>query len=459
MTMRSLFSRVFTVMFASHLLVMLVLAAIFVFAVQRSIENWNVHRGRRLQNLMAPAVSRVYRLNGKLSESEIHEALRPFLTSNAYVYVTNASGIPVYLFEAGDQVSVHQRDLVDARRSELKDVFTSPVAILDDGTVVGYLYADTLGFRTDLANENLLRSLFTILLGGTGASLLIAGGVAYSFSRGLSRQASRLAAGISELVAGRRDVDFPLQGAMELRTIAQSARSLQAQLSREERLRTRWTQDIAHDLRTPITALKTQFEGMIEGYITPSAEHLASVQEEVQRIDRLVQDLRELSRMESPDMTLECEPLDASSFVSSLKNPFTALAEEKGIEFHIRREQLRFRADGHLLHRALSNVLENAFRYVREAGTVVLALHRAPGAVVWEVRNTGTVDPAEIPMMFERFYRGEAARGSTGSGLGLSIAQAVALLHGGTISMSQEEDETVVTLRLPQPTIPEGGEA
>ncbi len=458
MTMRSLFSRVLTVMFASHLLVMMVLAVIFVFAVQRSIENWNVHRGRRLQNLMAPAVSRVYRLNGKLSESEIHEALRPFLTSNAYVYVTNASGTPVYLFEAGDQVSVHQRDLVDTRKSELEDSFTSPVAVLDGGTVVGYLYADTLGFRTDLANQNLLRSLFTILLGGTGASLLIALGVAYSFSRVLSRQATQLATGISELAGGRRDVNFPLQGAAELRTIAQSARTLQAHLSREERLRTRWTQDIAHDLRTPITALKTQFEGMLEGYITPSTERLASVQEEVQRIDRLVRDLRELSRMESPDMTLECEWLDADSFMSDLQNTFTSRARDTAVEFRVLRDDVRFRADGHLLHRALSNVLENAFRYVSDGGRVVFSLRHDSDVLVWEVRNTGAVDPAEIPMMFERFYRGEASRGSSGSGLGLSIAQAVVQLHGGSIDMTQEMDETVVTLRLPQSEIREGGD-
>ncbi len=449
--MRSLFSRVFTVMFASHLLVMLVLALIFVFAVQRSIENWNVHRGRRLQNLMVPAVSRVYRLNGKLSESDIHQALRPFLTSNAYVYVTNASGTPVYLYEGGDQVSIHQKDLVDTRRSELQDSFTSPVAILDGGTVVGYLYADTVGFRRDLANQNLLRSLFNILLGGTGASLLIALGVAYSFSRILSRQATRLAAGISELASGSREVDFPLRGAAELRTIARSARTLQAQLSREERLRIRWTQDIAHDLRTPITALKTQFEGMLEGYITPSTERLASVQEEVQRIDRLVNDLRDLSRMESPDMTLECEWLEAGSFVSDLKNSFDPRAFEKGVQFRVLYDEFRFRADSYLFQRALSNVLDNAFRYVRSEGSVVFALRGVPDAVICEVRNTGMVDPEEIPMMFERFYRGEAARGSSGSGLGLSIAQAVVSLHSGSISMRQESGETVVTIELPQP--------
>jgi len=429
---------------------MVVLALIFVFAVQRSIENWNVDRGRRLQNLMAPAVSRVYRVNGKLSESEIHAALRPFLTSNAYVYVTNSTGQPVYLFEAGDQVSIHQTDLIESRRRNLEKSFSSPVAILDGDSVVGRLYADTLGFRTDLSNRNLLRSLFTILVGGTGASLLIALVIAYAFSRILSRQATRLAGGLSELATGNREVLFPLEGSVELRTIAQSAQALQAQLSREERLRTRWTQDIAHDLRTPITALKTQFDGMIEGYIAPSTERLTSVQEEVHRIDQLVNDLRELSRMESPDMTLECEWLHTEAFLADLENSIASRARESGAVFHVHAEKLRFRADGHLLYRALSNVLENAFRYVRDGGSVTLSARQQRDGVAWEVRNTGTVNPDEIPMMFERFYRGEAARGSSGSGLGLSIAQAVVSLHGGEIRMQQVRDETVVTLEFPQ---------
>ncbi|MFP4407134.1 MAG: sensor histidine kinase [Spirochaetaceae bacterium] len=449
--MRSLFSRAFAAILFSHIIMILVLSGIFVLAIQRSVENWNVHRGRRLQNLMAPEIARTYRLNGKLSETEIHSALRPFLSSSAYVYLVNEQRRPVYFYAEGERISVHDPELINAQVRAFGEAFSTPVSVLDGSEIVGYLYADSLGFRHDMANQHLIHSLFSVFLGGTAVSVAIALLVAYLFSRLLTHQSTELSQGIGRLAAGYRDVNFPIRGASELRSIAASAAKLQEQLSTEERLRQRWTQDIAHDLRTPISALKTQFEGMADGYLVPSEERFHQLQAQLLRIERLVNDLRELSRIESPEMTLECTIIDALSFVEELRSSFVRREVARGKEFRLSCGVTRLRADEHLLERALSNVLDNAFRYAREDGHVRLDLAAEDGYAVFTIGNAGYVEPRELEKVFERFFRGEEARTTSGSGLGLSIARAIVQLHGGAIRMEQDQEETMVIIRIPQP--------
>lgn len=449
--MRSLFSRAFAAIVVSHLIVIVILSGIFVFAVQSSIEGWNIHRGRRLQNLMVPEIARVYRLNGKLSETELHSALSPFLSSSAYVYLVNSQRRPVYFYAEGERISVHDPEAIGDRVNALEQAFATPVSVLDGSEIIGYLYADSLGFRQDMANQNLLQSLFSVLLGGTVASVAIALLVAYLFSRLLTHQAKELSGGIGRLSAGYRDVHFPIRGATELRAIASSAAKLQDQLSTEERLRQRWTQDIAHDLRTPISALKTQFEGLADGYLVPSEQRFHQLRGQLARIERLVNDLRELSRIESPEMTLECTVIDAPAFVEGLRASFARREVATDKEFRVSCGVRRLRADEHLLERAVSNVLDNAFRYAPVHGVVRLDLAAEGDNAVITITNTGYVDSEELELVFERFFRGEEARNTSGSGLGLSIARAIVKLHNAAIEMMQEGDQTKVVIRIPQP--------
>jgi len=453
---RSLFSRAFLFIFVSLLIVVMVLSGVFVLAIQQSIERWNVHRGRRLQNLMVPELSRAYRQNGELTESNIHRALSPFLTSSVYAYVTTAERQGLYLFVRGERRLVHEGQEFGEHEQALEGEMGTPVPILSGSRVVAYLYADTLGFRESLANRYLVQSMLTTVTSGVLASLGVAFILAVLFSRLLAAHAEALAVGIGALASGRRDVDFPVRGPRELRTIATSATQLQEQLSTEERLRRRWTQDIAHDLRTPITALKTQFEGIKEHVITPTDERFEALFEEVTRIERLVNDLRELSRMESPEMSLEREHIDGPSLLEELERSFRPRVGSGIGGFYVDHDESSFFADEHLVRRALTNVLDNAFRYVRDGGEIGLRMLTREDGVWFEVSNTGYVASEEVRLMFERFYRGEGARSSPGSGLGLSIADTIAKLHGGFIRFVQDQDVTRVWVFIPQS--PEHGE-
>ena len=447
---RSLFARAFLIMLLAQVILVAGLSGVFVLAVQRSVESWNIDRGQQLQNLLIPEISQVYRTHGRLPETSLHPALDPFITGTVSAYITNASGEPVYLNVAGQQYSVHDTGVLREQLQQLPGIMRSPAVILEGGRVVGYLYTDTMRFREDLTNRRLLQSLFSISLGGTIAALVGAFLVALLFSRVLARQAGDLARGITALAGGSRTVQFSTGGPGELQQIARSAAILQTQLGLEEDLRRRWTEDIAHDLRTPVTALKTQLEGITEGYLSVTPQRTELLFQEVLRIERLVHDLRDLSHVESPEASVTVAPVDPVAFCTEFRSGYDARSRELGVAFLVDARGGTFPADEHLLRRAVGNVLDNAFRHARgPAPRVILRTLRDSTGCCIQVENSGEIQEAELPRVFDRFYRGRNSAGTAGSGLGLSIARAIIHLHHGDIGMTCSEGITTVWVRLP----------
>lgn len=252
--MRSIFFQMFTGMLVSVSVVVVVLGVIFVTGLDHSIAGWNVQRDQQLQNLMLPVLARLHHRTGSLTENEVQKALSPFLSRNIYVYLSDDLGRPLLLFAQGERVPTGNRAALRRELRDLRPRLTAPAPIIDDGHVIGRLYTGTFGFRNDLVNEIFVKNLFATLLAGIAVSICLALGVGYILSRHVSRQAASLSKAIGAVASGRRDVAFRNDGASELESIATSARELQERLAHIERLRRESTQNIAHDLKTPITA-------------------------------------------------------------------------------------------------------------------------------------------------------------------------------------------------------------
>jgi two-component system sensor histidine kinase BaeS len=448
--MKSIFGRSFWGLALSHFVVVLILSGSFVFAVQRSIDNWNVSRAQRLQNLLAPVIVRTYRAQGRLQEAAIHQAIRPFLSTNMFVFVTNRNDEPVYFYSGGSQVSVHNEAELDQRIREVDAHRAMPISILDGGEIIGHLYTDTFGFRYDIANQRMLRTLFLFLGAGLGVSAIFAVGIAYVVSRSLSREAFEVSRRIGKLAQGQRNVVFSNRSATELASIEQSAEILQRRLLTEERLRRRWMEDIAHDLRTPIAGIKAQIEGLTEGYIEFSPSKLGQIQVEFGHIEQLVNDLRELTQVESPESSIRIDIVDAELFVRNLANRYRFRAEEAHTRLETSTEIGWFCGDEGLLERGVSNGLDNAFRHVAPTGRVKLKVSASEEMVEILVGNTGMIDLGAAEHFFERFYRGPATENHRGSGLGLSIVQAVAKRHAGEALIRQRGNDTELIIRIPR---------
>jgi heavy metal sensor kinase len=224
-----------------------------------------------------------------------------------------------------------------------------------------------------------------------------------------------------------------------------------------ERLR-RFTSDASHQLRTPLTALRSVGEvGMQEGASPEEMrETIGSMLEEVRRLTRLVDGLLTLTRAESGRLPLETGPVEVAALTREVADYVRVLAEEKRQALSLHGEgPLLARADRPTLGQAIVNVLENAVKYAPSGGHVEVQVLRRGAEAVVEVRDDGPgIAPEDSPHIFERFYRGAAgsANGS-GTGLGLAIAKWAAQLNGGRIELETKLGRGS-TFRIVVPAVP-----
>jgi two-component system phosphate regulon sensor histidine kinase PhoR len=233
----------------------------------------------------------------------------------------------------------------------------------------------------------------------------------------------------------------------------QSRRSLEAQLEQQER----WVSDVAHELKTPLTALLLVGDSLAAQVTHQNARLVERLQRELLRLQELVNDLLELSRLENtvPGRGLKLAPVGLGQLVDEVWAGLRPLAEQRGVHLQIQHPgEITVQADASRLHRALLNLIDNALRYSPDGAALEVALSSRGGWCQLSVRDHGPgLSRDDLEHMFERFYRGDPARARsqrTGSGLGLSIVQQIAVTHGGRIQASNHpEGGALMDLLLP----------
>ena len=215
------------------------------------------------------------------------------------------------------------------------------------------------------------------------------------------------------------------------------------------------TDNIAHDLKSPITRIRGQAElALTGGGRQGDYEAMAgSAIEECDRLLEMIDTMLFISRTEAGVTQPQCQEMDLTAVVGDACRLFEALAEEKGIRLSCDTpETLPLSGDTRLLQRMLANLLDNAIKYTPSGGAVSVSTRRdSLQRVVIEVGDTGPgISEADLPHIFERFYRGDPSRSQAGAGLGLSFARAVARAHGGEIAVSSSSPGgSVLTVSLP----------
>ncbi|KMM17656.1 ATPase [Synechococcus sp. GFB01] len=233
----------------------------------------------------------------------------------------------------------------------------------------------------------------------------------------------------------------------------QTRRSLEAQLEQQER----WVSDVAHELKTPLTALLLVGDSLAARVNSGNAHLVERLQRELKRLQELVGDLLELSRLENtlPGSGLRLSTVDLPDLVQQVWAGLRPLAEQRGIVLEVLASPgLAIQADRSRMHRALLNLLDNALRYSPDGEPVQVSFASSVGWMLVVVRDRGAgFSDEDLEHMFERFYRGDPARVRSpraGSGLGLAIVQQIALSHGGRVQARNDPDGgAVVELLLP----------
>jgi two-component system OmpR family sensor kinase/two-component system sensor histidine kinase BaeS len=212
---------------------------------------------------------------------------------------------------------------------------------------------------------------------------------------------------------------------------------------------------VAHELRTPLHIIQGNLEGVLDGVYEPSRAHMEATLGETRLLARLIEDLRVLSLAEAGELPLASERVDISDLLADVQTSFSGQADAAGIELAVElpSAQLAVQGDAGRLDQVLSNLVANALRYTPSDGRVLLAARSVPGAVEIAVSDTGQgIAEADLPYVFDRFWRGDAARnrGTGGSGLGLAIARQLVRAHKGNIEVRSTVGEgTCFTVTLP----------
>jgi len=280
-------------------------------------------------------------------------------------------------------------------------------------------------------NEGFLVATVVALPLGIIASFLVA--------REIARPLKRLAAASQRIARGDYDERVPADGPGELRDLAVSFNAMASALEHTELRRRELIGDVAHELRTPVTVLRGYIEGLADGVFPASPETWVKLQEETGRLGRLVEDLQEVSRAEAGQITLTAAPVKPSEAVKSAVARLAPGLAPGGLVLaaDVPEDLPAVRADPDRLDQVLTNLLTNAVRYTPAPGTVTIAARRQGAAVAFSVCDTGIgIAPEDLPNIFERFFRADRSRSrsSGGSGVGLTIAKALAEAMGGTLS-------------------------
>ena len=238
--------------------------------------------------------------------------------------------------------------------------------------------------------------------------------------------------------------------------LLQSRQSLEAQQQQQER----WVSDVAHELKTPLTALMLVSDRLEAAVSSDDTVLVLRLQKELSRLKVLVDDLLELSRLENslPMDNNHYTGLVLNEVVQSAWSSIRPLAEQRNIQLVMTGEpEAWMRGDQPRLHRAILNLLDNALRYSPDGSPVEVDIQPSGGWWLLTVRDYGQgLSEPDLEKMFQRFYRGDPSRARTtrsGSGLGLAIVQQIAVNHGGRIqARNNPEGGTSMELLLPRHT-------
>ncbi len=291
----------------------------------------------------------------------------------------------------------------------------------------------------DAALADLFRESMTqALLLATAASVLAAVAVSAFVTGRVVGPVRRLATASRRLAAGHYAERVPIQADDELGDLATSFNEMAAALETTERRRRELIGDVAHELRTPIATLRGYLEGLLDGVVEADARTWAKLHDEAGRLQRLVDDLQELSRVEARQVPLKVQPVEPAAIVRAALDRVDGLLADGGFELTTRVPTglPAVRADPDRAIQVLTNLLTNALRYTPGHGRVEVSVDRMDAAVQFRVRDSGIgIAADELPHVFERFYRVDRSRSRSagGSGIGLTIAQALVEGMGGRI--------------------------
>jgi|LFRM01.2.fsa_nt_gb two-component system sensor histidine kinase BaeS len=420
----------------------LVLALLLTFGLGRIMEIWHEDENMALHRYVHVTLEDLTGKAGEVTQADLVRAFEGLPFTPEYLVVTRADGSMLYYYREAERGAGRARMAL----KNLKDIQQWNEVLLPDGRVAFRFALYLPAFDELESNGFLIAASKLLLLLGLVIAALLSLFLAYLFTRPLKRESRSVVRALQGIASGRRDVPLVMGKVAEFNEVVVASQVLQENLAREEQLRRQWAEDVAHDLRTPLSVLRAQLEAMEDGVFKVERSRLRNLLLETEKLETLVNSLALLSHLETPGFKPALQEIRLDSFLHGLLEQYKKQAGLKGMEVEVSSPEAVLSADPSLLERSLGNLLANAIKHGKEGGFIRVRVTVGEGgnATSLAVENEGTIDEEVLKHMFDRLYRGEEARSTEGAGLGLSIVQAIVEAHQWQVTVFSDDITRVV---------------
>lgn len=271
-------------------------------------------------------------------------------------------------------------------------------------------------------------------------SVMMLGGVAlllsFIFSRKLIKPIKALTSASESLSDGNLKSRVAITRLDEIGKLSDTFNKMAEKIMLQEALRKKLTSNVAHELRTPLSAIRAELEGMLDGFIPVEKESLRSLYDETSRLRNILDGMEELSRAEASGLNLNRKDFALKPFLKNIAERFRKISMDRGVKLEFSSDKnLQINADPDRLSQILINLLSNALKATKKGDKIILRGYQKDMSVYIEVEDTGCgIKREELPLIFERFYKGEGG----GLGIGLTIVKELADVHNAKLNVLSE---------------------
>ena len=361
------------------------------------------------------------------------------LYDSVYLQVRTIDGTIVYDDRANDVLGS-----VDVKEDG-SNVASAPIIV--DGEKVGTVLVRVPGSETLLTkfDEDFRDKSYNAMIFAAVIALIIAMVMGAIFARTIAAPVKKITNAAKALKEGDYSARTGMTGSDEIARLGNMFDLMADSVESNRKLERRLVTDVAHELRTPLMAIQSTVEAMIDGVFKPDAERLETLNSEVQRLSRLVDALLKLSRLESRTKPIEQKKVDLTEMLSSVVQTHQAYIHDAGLNLEFEYDpHVYVFGDADLLRQATANLISNAVRYTPEGGTITIMARKGDlmGQIV--VKDTGIgLTPEEAKLVFQRFWRADSgrARATGGLGIGLSVVKEIVEQHNGWVRVEGRPNE------------------
>ncbi len=419
----------------------LVFALLLTFGLGEILQVWHEDENKALHQYVRTTLLELQSTAKNVTQADLARSFEGLPFAPDYLVVTGPGGSLLYYYKEAERGAGQARMAL----KNLKEITEWNNVTLDDGSLA-FRYALHLpAFEEQASNGFLIAASKLLLLWTLASAALLSLLLAYLFTRPLKRESKQVVQSLQRMAKGERNVPLVLGNVAEFNDIVTASQVLQEHLVEEQQLRRQWAEDVAHDLRTPLSVLRAQLEAMVDGVFKIEKARLEKLVLETDKLEKLVNSLALLTHLETPGFSPKLQEVKLEAFLHALCEHYSQPARNKSMILQLDcPEAVILSCDPSLVERAVGNLLANAIKYGKDGTAIQLVVGvEDTRAISLSIENDGTIGEDVLTHMFDRLYRGEAARSTEGTGLGLSIVRAIVEAHQWSIMITSEETTKV----------------